>query len=194
MSEMLTGLKLASMICDDQEFFNAWVLGEITPFFKGTPQPYESSCVNCVLAGDNGQPSPFVCDTDPDPDTYPEVVPGISRHSACAFAPLDDEARIVGRLKCLSFRSDEVCLYFNETGTIPAIVAGTFKETVKLLTTSDLGLSGKGLAVRQCYHLWKANKYFCWGMTQGEVVEQVTEREGDAAIKWFQRHIKPMLD
>ena len=199
MSEMLTGLKLANMICDDQEFFNAWFLGEITPFFKGTPQSYESSCVNCALASDNGQPSPFVCDTDPDPDTYPEVVSGCSRHSACAFSPLDDVARIVDRLKCLSFRSKEVELYFNETKTIPAIIAETWEETLKLMNKTRFEkdgreLSKKDIEILQCYHVWSGNKYKRWGKSQEEIVSEMTEKEGEAAIKWFQRRIKPLLD
>lgn len=198
MDEFMTGRELANAIADDREFFQAFVLGELTPFYKGQAQSYETSCVACVRATNSGQPDPFVCNTDPDPETYTDVIDGYSRHSSCGYAAHVEDSVITERLKYLSFRSKEVELYFNETGTAPAIIAETFEETWELVRkapfTYDPSLKEKEIEAKMVKHLWIGNKYKGWGKSQEAIVREVTGKTGVTARQFFQRNVKPLLE
>jgi hypothetical protein len=120
MEEYISGFEVANAIADDEVFFEAYVLEELTPFYKKRPQRYDTSCLTCERAQENGQPDPFICDTDPDPETYADVLAGYSRHEDCGYACLVDDIDIVERLKRSSFRRNEFETYMRDMELEPA--------------------------------------------------------------------------
>ncbi|NCD35164.1 MAG: hypothetical protein EOL87_17340 [Spartobacteria bacterium] len=133
MDEYISGELVAKAIGDDRELFNSYILGELTPFHLKMPQTFEQSCLPCVHAMDNGQPDPFRCDTDPDPERHDDVVAGYSRHNACGYGWLDDEA-IISRLKRSSFRKNEIETFMRDMDLPPAPLSNA-KTPVEYINT-----------------------------------------------------------
>lgn len=120
MDEYISGFEVASAIANDEEFFHAYVSGYLSPFHLKQSQPYKRSCLPCFHAMENGQPDPFRCDTDPDPETYVDVVDGYSRHEECGFICINNEREIVERLKRNSFVKNEFETFMRDMDFNPA--------------------------------------------------------------------------
>lgn len=120
MDEYISGEEVARAIDDDGEFLNSYILNELTPFHLKMPQTFEQSCLPCIHAMENGQPDPYRCDTDPDPETYTDVVDGYSRHESCGYGGADDDT-IIRRLKRNSFRKNEIETYMRDLGLTPGL-------------------------------------------------------------------------
>jgi len=136
MDEYISGEEVARAIGDDREFLNSYILNELTPFHLKMPQTFEQSCLPCIHALENGQPDPFRCDTDPDPETYTDVVDGYSRHEDCGYGWSDDDT-IIRRLKKNSFRKNEFEAFARDMGLDPALSANAGK-LVHFGTPSEL--------------------------------------------------------
>lgn len=157
MDEYISGEVVAKAIGDDLEFLNSYIMDELTPFHLKKPQTFEQSCLPCVYAMENGQPDPYRCDTDPDPDMFEDVVAGYSRHSDCGYGLLDDEA-LISRLKKNSFRKNEVETFMRDMDLAPVPLSNAKTPAEFLSNLREEGITDHDALMVMLYEFGKEHR------------------------------------